>query len=369
MAFLPRKDKAKSGHMRQSTRIGIIGGLGNEAMLDIAEKLAKNPESGQHEYVFYGNSRLAYKPEEVNMPETELGGAEKRKHATAEHTSRLMQHFGCDVIGLACNSAHPLFRETLAPVPATFVDMLEQTADSMPKTENPILVMGVTSLVDSGLYQEALHARGLTAVKASTENQKKIMSAIYDTSFGIKTGRTTFQAKELLCEVVRDECERQGCDTVVLGCTELPIAFSEQNIAQLRKDGMLPEHVRIIDATSVLAQALLCAEGTGAPLNADISTFMNPDVDWFAPAAFHVDTLAQVCAIQKAVFDHTVAFLAAKGGSVTGSYMHLPTLFLVGENKAAMDALTAMGITVFDATASLYEILPPIFTEHYDSMS
>ena len=48
-------------------RIGIIGGLGNEAMVDLIKKIATLPQAADCEYVIFGNSRMAYKPEEVGQ--------------------------------------------------------------------------------------------------------------------------------------------------------------------------------------------------------------------------------------------------------------------------------------------------------------
>jgi hypothetical protein len=42
--------------------VGVIGGMGNEAMADLAENMAGRPESDGRRFVLYGNSRQAFTP-------------------------------------------------------------------------------------------------------------------------------------------------------------------------------------------------------------------------------------------------------------------------------------------------------------------
>ncbi|MDP2533975.1 aspartate/glutamate racemase family protein [Photobacterium damselae subsp. piscicida] len=152
----------------------MIGGMGNEAMVDLIEKINGSiSASDSIELVAFGNSRLAYKAEEVGQQWQATDTPELRKYATATYTLRLMQYLDVKVMGLACNSAHELFRTILPQIPVHFVDMIKQTAASLEGSEDTILVMGVNSLVDSGLYQSALADQGVKSTKPSPENQQK----------------------------------------------------------------------------------------------------------------------------------------------------------------------------------------------------
>ncbi|MGF1707032.1 aspartate/glutamate racemase family protein [Enterovibrio baiacu] len=328
-------------------RIGIIGGLGNEAMVDLVEKIDAIKGADKRAFIAFGNSRLAYKPDEVMQSWKPTDEPELRKADTAIYTLRFMQYLGADVMGLACNSAHDLFRKLLPEVPVTFVDMLHRTAHTLEGTQDKVLVMGVNSLVDSGLYQMALMEQGVASTKPSVENQQKVMAAIYDPAFGIKTAQITPEAEALLCEVIRSECEQQGCSKVVLGCTELPLALTAASCARFKQEGSIPAHVEVIDASNVLAQCLLTAHGKGKAIEGELEQYKGKHTDWFAPLAFKVSSLDAIARVQKTVFQHTVSFLAAQGKSVTGSYMHLPTLFISQTLQDAEDKLIDMGIPVY----------------------
>lgn len=344
--------------------IGVIGGLGNEAMVDLARKMQLVQGADENSYVFYGNSRLAYKPHEVGQQWNPGDGPELRRRATAEHTARMMQLFGCGTVGLACNSAHELFREVMSGVPLTFVDMIYETARSLDGLGMKVLVLGVDSLVNSGLYHRALGQYGVEAVSPSSANMVKVMSAIYDTGFGIKTAKITPESENLLCEVISEECERQGCGAVVLGCTELPLALTPESCARFKAQGSIPGELTVVDASAVLAQVLVNAEGKSV-------TFESPDmtpqehVDWFAPAAFKLDTLDGLAAVQEEIFRMSIDYLAESGRRIEGSYMHLPTLFAVGEVPGFSDKAAGIGVNVFDARSDLGAVLPDMFAKHF----
>lgn len=349
--------------------IGVIGGMGNEAMVDLAEKMARVPGHEKPNYVFYGNSRLAYKPHEVDAAGNDGGAIARRKAATARHTAAFMRFLGCGLTGLACNSAHELFRTVMRDSPVRFVDMIEETARSMRGVQGRVLVMGVTSLVESNLYQDALRALGIEAVSPSADSQAKTMAAIYDTQFGIKTGQITERAENLLCAVLADECQRQDCNHVILGCTELPLILTPEGCTRFKREGRIPESLRIVDASRVLAEALV---STPCPLPADDAPpppRIEPETDWFPPAAFRVNSLKEMASVQRAVFKQTADYLAARGQSVTGSYLHLPTLFLVGEIPAAAERLARAGVPLLSIDDGFSGPVAAMLEKHFASMA
>lgn len=346
--------------------IGVIGGLGNEAMADLGSKMIDVPGSEGRSYIMYGNSRLAYKPDEVGQTWLPTDRPELRKVATAEHTARVMRFLGCGVVGLACNSAHDLFRRVMAGVPVDFVDMIDEAARSMRDVRGKVLVLGVTSLVESGLYQNTLEKYGVQAVRASVENQHKVMSAIYDTEFGIKTAKISSEAQALLCEVLQDEYEKQGCRYVVLGCTELPLALTAAGCAQFRQDGRIPQDLEVVDASAVLAAALINASAENLNAENGVSLERSGSVDWFPPAAFAVETLEEFVSVQSRIICMTSDYLEKRGKSLQGSYMHLPTLFAVGSVPGFAEKAGLLTSNILDAHGDWESRLPDILRAHFN---
>ncbi|WP_318485452.1 aspartate/glutamate racemase family protein [Photobacterium leiognathi] len=349
----------------ERTRVGIIGGMGNEAMADLLEKMATVEVHQQREFVAFGNARLAYRPEEVGTQWQPTDLPELRKYDTALYTLRLMQYLGAETVGLACNSAHELFRQLVPALPFNFVDMIKQTAESLSDTQDIVLVMGVDSLVNSGLYQSALLEYGIAATKPSIVNQRKVMDAIYHSEYGIKTAKITQQAEQLLCDVICDEVAQQGCKKVVLGCTELPLALTAESCDRFKQQGLLPEELEIIDASMVLAQSLMSQTGQSAALPEPLLNYQRPNLDWFTPVCFKVDSLSEMAEIQHMIFAMSAAHLALKGQCITGSYSHLPTLFFSSNASDIEQKLTAIDIPVYGSEILSSGVIDSIFDQYY----
>jgi aspartate racemase len=101
---------------------------------------------------------------------------------------------------------------------------------------------GTRWLVESAVYPDKLAARGLGFVRPSAEDRAEVNRIIMD---------------ELVCSVFKPESvaylqgviarlHGEGCDAVVLGCTELPLILNDANAA-------LPT----LDSTRLLARAAL----------------------------------------------------------------------------------------------------------------
>ncbi|SMY33567.1 aspartate/glutamate racemase family protein [Photobacterium andalusiense] len=348
-----------------SPRIGIIGGMGNEAMVDLMLKMASLPTHSDYQFVAFGNSRLAYKPQEVMQQWLPTDIPELRKYDTAAYTLRLMQYLAVDQLGLACNSAHELFRRILPEIPVTFVDMIQQTATSLQGCQESVLVMGVNSLIESKLYQTALTEQGIKAKQPSVDNQAKIMEAIYNPNFGIKTAQITNQAETLLCEVICDEIAKQGCTKVILGCTELPLALTANSCQRFKAQGMLPENVEVIDASMALAQALMLIQGQSDALIQPLATYQRQYLDWAQPLAFKVSSLAEAIEIQQRIFDYTVDYLTERSQSLVGSYFHLPTLFFSASAIDVEQKLVELEIDVYSDINVLDKIISEKLGDYY----
>ena len=77
--------------------------------------------------------------------------------------------------------------------------------------------------------------------------QRKVHAAIYDRDYGIKAaGRVTARAAADL-QGALDQLRDQGAGAVILGCTELPLAFP----------GRAYEGLPLIDPSLILARALI----------------------------------------------------------------------------------------------------------------
>ncbi len=148
---------------------------------------------------------------------------------------------GVGCIAIPCNTAHywhqPLAK--ISPVPILHIaqacgDLLQQ------QRINRVGLMATDGTLKADFYPRELAGRGIEVVVPNASVQQQIMDAIYQ----VKSGDVVAGA-EILEKCVSHLLD-QGVDTVILGCTEIPLALD------LIKS---PQRQQTLDATQALAAA------------------------------------------------------------------------------------------------------------------
>jgi aspartate racemase len=112
---------------------------------------------------------------------------------------------------------------------------------------------GTRWLVESQVYPDRLMARGLEYVRSNAAESEEINRIIMD-----ELVNGLFKPEAITCfQRVIGRMKREGCDAVVLGCTEIPLIINDLN-------SPLPT----LDSTRLLARAALrrAVYGETAPL-------------------------------------------------------------------------------------------------------
>jgi aspartate racemase len=150
---------------------------------------------------------------------------------------------GADFLICPDNTIHQALPHVLPRSPLPWLHIAEVVAGEAEKRGFRRLgILGTRWLVDSGVYPEKLAARGLAFLRPTPEERAEINRIIMD---------------ELVCGIFKPEgvayhqrvierMKAEGCDAVVLGCTEIPLIISDANSA-------LPT----LDSTRLLARAAL----------------------------------------------------------------------------------------------------------------
>ncbi|MGN1032052.1 MAG: aspartate/glutamate racemase family protein, partial [Intestinibacter sp.] len=113
-------------------------------------------------------------------------------------------------------------------------------------------VLATDGTIESGIYEKSLRKQGIEVIYPSSENQKFIMKLIYDY---IKSGRDDYDDSKL--REILEELKEKGAEKIILGCTELPIAFER-----------LGENEDLVDPTLILAYSAVYF--AGARLNVKV---------------------------------------------------------------------------------------------------
>ena len=104
-------------------------------------------------------------------------------------------------------------------------------------------LLGTNWLVSSEVYPQALAVRGIACVRPQPEEREQVSRHIMDE---MVCGSFTEAARACCLRVMARLQREEGCDGVVLGCTELPLLMADTA-------GPLP----MLDSTRLLARAAL----------------------------------------------------------------------------------------------------------------
>ena len=176
------------------------------------------------------------------------GGADPRPEM--KKSAKRLEEAGADVLVMACNTAHYFYDSVCEDISVPVLHMPRLTAQLLlSKGVKKAGVLATDGTCQSGVYGDALEKEGIEPIYPSQEKQKIIMSLIYDY---VKAGRMDFS--DLDIDAVISEMKEKGAEILILGCTELPVAFG------IIGDKGLPA----VDPTDVLARAAVSF--AGAPL-------------------------------------------------------------------------------------------------------
>lgn len=155
---------------------------------------------------------------------------------------------GADFLVCPDNTIHQAFPWLLPRSPLPWLHIAEVVADEASRRGFRRLgITGTRWLVDSTVYPDALEQRGLAWLRPSPavrdETSRIIMEELVYGRFE-PAGIAAFQR-------VIERMKAEGCDAVVLGCTEIPLIIHDGNSA-------LPT----LDSTRLLARAALARATT-----------------------------------------------------------------------------------------------------------
>lgn len=224
--------------------IGIIGGMGPMAACDLMKKIIDHTDAGcdqEHLRVCVDSN--------TNIPDRTaaiLGQGEDPRPEMIKSAVRL-QGMGADVIIVSCNTAHFFLEDVEKCVDIPILHMPRETAKELREQGvHTAALLATDGTVQSGLYDRELKEQGIACVHPNAGEQQMIMSVIYDY---VKAGKPYPYVEKIWA--MQERLAAQGVESLILGCTELPIAFA-------RWDTMIPT----IDPTEVLARSAIRYTGS-----------------------------------------------------------------------------------------------------------
>lgn len=165
-------------------------------------------------------------------------------------SARKLERAGADFLICPDNTIHQAMALVEPRSPLPWMHIAEVVAnEAAERGYQRVGLLGTRWLVDSEVYPEKLAEREIGFVRPTDEERKEIDRIIMDELvYGVfRPESVTYH--QLAIRRMKDE----GCDAVVLGCTEIPLIISNRN-------SPLP----VLDSTRLLAWAAL-RRAVGAP--------------------------------------------------------------------------------------------------------
>jgi len=219
--------------------LGIFGGMGPEATADLYKQILDiTPAGTDQEHI---PSIIFSNPQVPDRMESIANGGELIKPYLGFSVKKL-ESSGASLIAIPCNTVHYFYDYMQESVGIPIIHMIRETADEVAEKFPGIKKVGLlatTGTIESGLYNKELEAKGLEVITpADSIEMNMVMKAVY----GIKA-KSDPQLNEDLLALAGQHLASRGAELIVLGCTEIPLAYNPDRVN-------LPS----VNATRVLAE-------------------------------------------------------------------------------------------------------------------
>lgn len=215
--------------------IGVIGGLGPKATTYFMNLVIDNTVSScDQDNVDMLVCQYSSIPDRTSYI---VGNSSESPVPKMIECAKLLEKEGCKYIVIPCNTASYFFDEIQNNVKVEVINILKETSNvALNSNCTKIGLMATDGTVKSKAYHKFINEDMLFI--PNDEIQKKIMAIIYN-----KIKKNVMISKEEFYEII-DYFQKNGCDKIILGCTELSVAYKNLEL----NDSM------IIDSLTVLAR-------------------------------------------------------------------------------------------------------------------
>lgn len=228
--------KTQSGH-----KIGIVSGIGPLAGSDVLSKVFKNSA------LIYGAIEDSEYPDLILVNHgiegvDNIGCLNSSFQAEIVNMVHFLESQGCDIIGIACNTAYVYLNEIKIKTQTTLINLIDAVSRSASDQDHTYLLLTSTTSKQQKLYTEYLYRHKVNYEETSQNEQ-----LLVDEAIGLVMSYKLQEAGKLL-ENILASAKARGFSAVIAGCTEIPVAIGScKDISGLK----------IIDSNEELAKALL----------------------------------------------------------------------------------------------------------------
>jgi len=227
--------------------IGILGGMGPEATVDLFNKIIKlTPAAKDQDHIRIIIDNNPKIPDRTNA----IIGEGKDPLPELISTAKNLEKAGADFIIMPCNTAHYFIPGIQSKVNIPVLNIIQECANHIQKTFPAI--KKVCLFASKGTYKTKIYNAFFDKINVdilipSPSEQEQIMQVIYE----VKSGVLTEEMKKQMVDISNKQI-RKGSEAIISGCTEIPLVL---------KDGDIK--IPVIDPTYILAKRSVMAANHG----------------------------------------------------------------------------------------------------------
>jgi aspartate racemase len=210
--------------------IGILGGMGPEATIDLFQKivrLRKVRRDQEHFRIIIDNN-----PKIPDRTAAILGKEEDVLPALVA-TAKNLKAAGADFIIMPCVTAHYYYDELCSKVDIPFISIVDELIRELKLSFSQIRRIGLLSTsgtIAGRVFHKKLEGIGLEIIVPSEATQREqVMETIYG-KHGIKAGYMGLKNKKKLVHAA-EELIAKGAEGIIAGCTEVPIVLHQKDLS------------------------------------------------------------------------------------------------------------------------------------------
>lgn len=221
--------------------VGILGGVGPAATVyfeqRIVERTAATRDQDHVRTLVFNDATIPDRTAFI------LGESDESPVAPLQADARLLEQCGATVLALPCNTAHYFFDDIQSAVDIPLVNMVRETMEHCARNGmRRVGVLGTMGTMQVNIFGREAEGLPVECVYPELEVQRRVNSLIYD---DVKAGHAVDPARlDELANLFADK----GCEGIILGCTELSLAFG--------KDAA-HHRIAVVDPLEVLVEAVI----------------------------------------------------------------------------------------------------------------
>jgi aspartate racemase len=221
--------------------IGILGGMGPEATIDLFSKIVRltgAKKDQDHLRILIDSN--------PKIPDRTLAiqGKGPSPLPMLIRSAKTLEQAGADLIVIPCVTAHHFHERLRKRIGIPVLHVVEETARftrAHLKGVRKVGLIATTGTVQTGLFQKFYSEPDEEVLLPSPEIQEtKVMKAIYGKT-GIKAIGPSEGSKRLIIQASQTLI-RKGAQAIIAGCTEIPLVLKDEDLS-----------IRVVDPLSVLA--------------------------------------------------------------------------------------------------------------------